>query len=91
MSGADLDGLDYLLQIDSVAFGEERPFIHEGKNGSPIAVLDNLRRFRFDRAIQNREGNFSVFKTSFRNFVTRFLASSFTPLQTRQKSRIEAT
>ena len=55
---ADLDRLDHLDQIDTVALGKEAPFIEEGEDGCPVGVFDDLAGLAFDGTVEDGEREF---------------------------------
>ena len=55
VSGANLNGIDDLDQINAVSFCKETPFVKKSKKRCPKAILDNLCRFGFDGPIKNGE------------------------------------
>ena len=55
MGRADFDCLDDFLQIHTIPFGEQRPLVHERKDGGTVAVLDDFCGFGLDGPFQHRE------------------------------------
>ena len=80
-----------LILIALITLIKSTPFrsankLHSSRKARIVAlirILNNLRRFRFDRPIHNRQREFFVFKTSCRNLSTRlfrfFVASRAYP------------
>ena len=53
--GTNLDGFNDLDEIDSVLLRKYTPLIQESQDGGSIAVFHNLRCFRFDGPIEDRQ------------------------------------
>ena len=56
MRGTDLDRFDNFFQIDSVAFGENGPFVHKGQQSRSIAVFDDLCSLRLYGPVEHGQG-----------------------------------
>lgn len=50
---ADLDGLDDLDEVHTVALGKEAPFVQKGQDRCPVGILNDLAGFAFDGAVQD--------------------------------------
>jgi hypothetical protein len=68
MRWSDFDSFDNFRQINAILLGKPAPFVKECEHSSLKTVLNDFRRLRLDRAIQNSQGKIP----SVENFIEEF-------------------